>query len=108
VLVGLFLFMAVFGLSFGPLVWLYIPEIVPASIIPYSTTTNWVTASMVIILFPIVTADFLNGNPGVLFLFFTVWSFGSFVANSYLVIETKDKTDKMIKEEYDNLELCKN
>ena len=55
ILAGLFMFMAVFGLSLGPVVWLYIPEIVQPKIVPYSTASNWISASLVIILFPIMT-----------------------------------------------------
>ena len=54
ILLGLFLYMAVFGVSLGPVVWLYIPEIVQPKIVPFSTATNWITCSMVIILFPIM------------------------------------------------------
>ena len=52
---GLFMFMFFFGMSLGPVVWLYIPEIVQSKIIPYSTASNWISASLVIILFPIIT-----------------------------------------------------
>jgi hypothetical protein len=97
ILIGLFMFMAVFGLSLGPVVWLYIPEIVQPKIVPYSTASNWISASLVIILFPIATEDLLNGNPGVLFVFFTVWCLGSFVFNYLFVLETKDKTEKNIR-----------
>jgi len=55
IVVGLFLFMGIFGVSLGPVVWLYIPEIVAPKIVPYSTMVNWVSASSVIILFPIIT-----------------------------------------------------
>jgi MFS family permease len=106
ILLGLFLFMAVFGLSLGPVVWLYIPEIVQPKIVPYSTASNWISASLVIILFPIATDDLLNGNPGVLFIFFTAWCLGSFVFNYFYVLETKDKTEKAIREEYSNKQLC--
>lgn len=86
ILAGLFLYMAVFGLSLGPVVWLYIPEIVQPKIVPYSTASNWISASLVIILFPIMTEDILNGNPGVLFVFFTAWCIGSFVFNYFFVL----------------------
>jgi hypothetical protein len=49
------MFMAVFGLSLGPVVWLYILEIVQPKIVPYSTAGDWISASIVIILFPIIT-----------------------------------------------------
>ena len=92
ILIGLFVYMAVFGLSLGPVVWLYIPEIVQPKIVPYSTASIWICASLVIILFPIITDNVLNKNPGLLFVFFTVWCVGSFVFNFFFVLETKDKT----------------
>lgn len=98
ILIGLFFYMAVFGLSLGPVVWLYIPEIVQPKIVPYSTASNWISASLVIILFPIITDNILDKNPGILFVFFTVWCTGSVVFNYFFVLETKDKTERMIKE----------
>jgi hypothetical protein len=107
ILIGLFCYMAVFGLSLGPVVWLYIPEIVQPKIVPYSTASNWISASLVIILFPIATEDLLDGNPGALFIFFTIWCLGSVIVNHFFVLETKDKTEKMIRSEYANLQICK-
>jgi len=91
ILTGLFLFMGVFGLSLGPVVWLYIPEIVQPAVVPFSTATNWICASLVIILFPIIKDNVLNGNPAVLFLIFTAYCFLSLVFNAKFMIETKDK-----------------
>ena len=84
--------MGVFGVSLGPVVWLYIPEIVQPKIVPFSTATNWICASLVIILFPILTDSILDNNPGVLFLFFGIWCVGSFIFNMKYQIETKDKS----------------
>lgn len=86
------MFMGIYGVSYGPMVWLYIPEIVQPKIIPYTTATNWIGASIVIILFPIITDELLGGHPGVLFIFFSFWCFGSLVFNQFFVLETKDKT----------------
>jgi MFS family permease len=97
VLIGLFLYMGVFGISLGPIVWLYIPEIVEAKVIPFSTATNWITASMIIILFPILTENVLNNNPSALFAVFAAWCFGSFVLQMKFVVETKDKPEKVIR-----------
>jgi MFS family permease len=97
VLSGLFLFMAVFGLSLGPVVWLYIPEIVEPKIVPFSTAANWISAASVIIMFPIISDNVLNGNPAILFIFFTAWCFGSFLFNLKYIIETKDKEEKVIR-----------
>lgn len=78
--------MAIFGLSLGPVVWLYIPEIVSPKIVPFSTLSNWISASMVILLFPIITDDVLDGNPGYLFVFFTIWSLGSTIFSYFYVL----------------------
>lgn len=103
VLVGLFLYMGVFGVSLGPVVWLYIPEIVQPKIVPFSTATNWICASLVIILFPILTDSILDNNPAILFLFFAIWCAVSLVFNMKYLIETKDKSEKVIQEEYSKL-----
>lgn len=107
ILAGLLMFMAVFGISLGPVVWLYIPEIVQPRVVPYSTASNWISASLVVIFFPIMTEDVLDGNPGVLFIFFTAWCICSFVFNYFFVLETKDKNEKTIREEYLKVKLCR-
>lgn len=56
ILTGLFCYMANFGLTLGPIVWMYIPEIVNASFLPYSTMMNWGGAAMCILFFPIIKA----------------------------------------------------
>jgi len=48
--------MANFGLTLGPIVWMYIPEIVQASFLPYSTMMNWAGSAVCILLFPIIKA----------------------------------------------------
>ena len=55
VLTGLILYMVTFGASLGPIVWMYIPEVVDPKIVPFATAVNWFSGSLVIILFPIIT-----------------------------------------------------
>jgi len=101
VIVSLYVFMISFGFTLGPVVWLYIPEIVPASIIPYSTLGNWTGASVTIILFPILGTAI--GNSGYLFFFFSVWCLASLFLNHKYVIETMGKTERQIKRDFDRL-----
>lgn len=77
IIIGLIIFMGNFGLTLGPLVWLYIAEIVEPQIIPFSTLSNWASASVVIITFPILSKAF--GTPIPLFVFFAIWSAVSLV-----------------------------
>jgi SP family xylose:H+ symportor-like MFS transporter len=86
ILLGLVIFMANFGLSLGPVVWLYIPEIVQPSIVPFSTGVNWAGAALVMLLFPIITEILPNKNPGYLFFFFSAWCVASFLINAKYTI----------------------
>jgi MFS family permease len=92
VLVGLFLCKLFFGTCIGPITWQYMPEVIETTLIPYTTTMNWVTGSIVITLFPILTNNVLNGNPGPLFMFFIVYCALSFVFNWRFMVETRGRT----------------
>jgi hypothetical protein len=87
---GLIIFMANFGLSLGPIVWLYIPEILEPDLIAFSTGANWATATLITILFPIIK-DAL-GTAAYLFLFYAFYSLLGFFFNQKYVIETKGRT----------------
>lgn len=89
---GLIVFMADFGLSLGPVVWLYIPEILEPNLIAFSTLANWTTASLITILFPILKKAF--GTPAPLFLFYAAYSTVGFIFSQKFVIETKGKSEK--------------
>lgn len=56
ILLALFYYMANFGLSLGPIVWMYIPEIVDPDFLPFSTMVNWGGSAATILLFPIIKA----------------------------------------------------
>lgn len=34
-------FNIVYGVTLGPIIWLYVPEIIPAKVVPLATMTNW-------------------------------------------------------------------
>ena len=101
VIVSLYIFMISFGFTLGPVVWLYIPEIVPAKIVPYSTLSNWAGASITIILFPILGTAI--GNSGYLYFIFSVWCLISLGVNHKYVVETMGKTERQIKRDFDRL-----
>lgn len=101
VIVSLYVFMISFGFTLGPVVWLYIPEIVPATIVPYTTLSNWAGASITIILFPILGTAI--GNNGYLFFIFSVWCLISLGVNHKYVIETMGKTERQIRRDFERL-----
>ncbi len=96
IIIGLFLFMANFGLTLGPVVWVYLPEIVQSSVLPYATATNWGTASVITLMFPVIKDQLPKKNPAWLFMFFALWCGLSFVFNKKFLIETRNKTEKEI------------
>lgn len=98
IIAGLVLFMANFGLTLGPVVWVYLPEIVQPSILPFATATNWGTASLIMLLFPVIKERLPNKNPALLFVFFAIWCGGAFFFNKKFLIETRNKTEKQIAE----------
>jgi hypothetical protein len=51
--IGLLLFMLNYGLTLGPAVWFYIPEVISPSKIPIAVTCSWIAYTVVIMLFPI-------------------------------------------------------
>ena len=101
ILIGLVVFMADFGLSLGPVVWLYIPEILEPDLIPFSTGANWGAATLITILFPILKSAF--GTPAPLFLFYAAYCLLGFLFSQKYVIETKGKSEKEIYDEYEKL-----
>ncbi len=95
-LMGLFFFMAVFGITLGAVLWLYVPEVVEPKVVPFATALNWIAASIVIILFPILTDHAFGGDPGYLFIFFAAVCCFNWLFNIKYLVETKDKTHKAI------------
>ena len=53
ILVLLLMYFVVFGV-FSPVIYLYIPEIIPAKIVPFATATNFFGASIAIIFTPMI------------------------------------------------------
>lgn len=54
IFVLLLIYMIIYGVSIGPSVWLYVPEIIPAKIVPLATMMNWLGCSLCVIFTPIV------------------------------------------------------
>lgn len=80
-------FMIIYGVTIGPVVWLYVPEIIPANLVPPATFMNWAGCTLCIIATPFVVAAV--GSPYPVFLFFGAISTLFWVLNWFLVVETK-------------------
>lgn len=71
-------------MTLGPLVWPYLPEVVPARIIPLAQTMNWVIDCLTLTLPPIILAN--ASSPSPLFFIFFAWDFLSIIINHFLII----------------------
>jgi len=76
--------MLIYGISLGPVVWLYVPEIIPARRVPWATMMNWFGASICVICTPIALAQ-NDGNPYPVFLFFGLVTVTLFIVNFLLI-----------------------
>jgi len=83
--------MIVYGISLGPVVWLYVPEIIPAKIVPLATMMNWFGCSLCVIFTP-MAIDANGGNPYPVFFFFGAFSIIFWIVNLVLMVETKGCT----------------
>ena len=61
---------------------------------------NWLSAEIVLIVFPLIKESLPNENPGILFLFFSFYAFVAFLVYIKLVIDIKDKSENDIYMEY--------
>ena len=101
---SMILFMLFFGLSYGGIIYLYVPEIVEAKYLPYSSMANLGGAAFCIIVFPLLEDVF--PNPGYLFLIFFCYTILSLFINQKFMVETKDKPREKIFEEYNQMKIC--
>jgi hypothetical protein len=76
--------MLIFGLTLGPITWLYVPEIIPANIVPFATVSNWIAATVVYTMTPIVISECGN-NPSTLFFIFSGLTIFFFIMNVILM-----------------------
>lgn len=88
------LFMISYGVTIGPIVWLYVPEVIPAKYVPIATSMNWLGAAICIIASPFIINAV--GSPYPVFFGFSVITLVLFFFNFSILVESKGKTRKEI------------
>lgn len=78
------IFNIIFGLTLGPVVWIYVPEIVTQKIVPLATATYWCGCSLCVIVAPIITS-YMN-SPYAVFMFLGTYLIIIFIPNWFLVV----------------------
>ncbi len=98
---SLFALRIIFSFTFAALYPMYISEIAEPKAISDCSTYGFVIAAGISLIFPLLEGWF--GGPAVAFLIFGVYTFLGWVANREFMVETKDKIEVQIREEYQEL-----
>jgi hypothetical protein len=86
---GLFACRWIFSMTLGPVMWLYLSEIVEPEVTGVATMLNWTMAALVAFFYPLVVE--LTGNPSLIFFLFSVFVFSGYTINKKWMVETKGK-----------------
>ena len=94
-MVSLFIYMSAYGLSVGPIIWVYLPEIVEPRMMSVCAFFNWLAHFIITLL-----AEYNNDDDNIvlkcLFIFFLVYSAMSCFINKKYMQETKGRSQKEI------------
>jgi hypothetical protein len=89
----------------GPVVWLYVPEIIPAKMVPFATMMNWLGCSLCVIFTPIVIGqDGTNKTTYPVFFFFGAITMLFLVVNYCFMVETKGLSVRQIAKKFNGEE----
>lgn len=105
IIIGLMGFSLAFGMTIGPVTWLYASEVLDPELIPYGVIANRFTAFLSIMLFPIITNNLLDGDCSILFLFFGILMYFYYKFCKQNLIETKGKEEKEIRKEIKSINI---
>jgi MFS transporter, SP family, arabinose:H+ symporter len=90
-----FIYMFSFGSSMGPIVWLYMPEILPEKGVSLASLTNWVFTAIIGYTFPLMESSdgfHIQGT----FWFYSGCMVFAFAFIFFMVKETKGKTAREV------------
>ena len=87
------LYFIAFVLTLGPIMWLYIPEIIQPNRVSYAVMSNWFTNSSIMVLFPIIRSHCGDIDCPIVFIVFCVSMVICFVTCKIFMVETKGRTE---------------
>eukprot|EP00828_Plagiopyla_frontata_P018041 TRINITY_DN2321_c0_g1_i5.p1 TRINITY_DN2321_c0_g1~~TRINITY_DN2321_c0_g1_i5.p1 ORF type:complete len:388 (-),score=25.15 TRINITY_DN2321_c0_g1_i5:181-1344(-) len=82
-----------FGISLGPIVWLYVPEILPEKGVALATASNWFFTTVIAVGYQYLKDGITLGGT---FIFFGVWCVLGLLFCIFVVKETAGKTSEEI------------
>ena len=90
--IGVFIFIASYGVSYGPICWIYISEILPSQWMGFGIASSWTIIIIISITTPYMLADIGRWT---FFIFFVCMVFASIFC-AFFIKETKGKTKNEI------------
>lgn len=91
---SMIMYLFVYGMTFAPIMWMWVAEAIQPHLIGFAVMTNWAGSALVMIIFPVIQSAV--SNQGYIFAFFGTCAALSVYVTNRLMIETKDKTDSQI------------
>lgn len=88
-----FLYMLFFPMSFGPIMWLYFPEVIQPNIVSLAVMANWLTNGAILIVFPTIRAACGSMVCPPVFLFLSISMVVCLAVCEIMMVETKGKTE---------------
>ena len=104
ILIFIFLMVVVFAFSISTICWLYIPEVIQPSLVPFTTLTKWVCTCLFVVLYPIILGD-KTGLETVGIVIFAGTLVSAIIVEK-MAVETKGKTELEIRQEFNMKTLC--
>lgn len=80
IILFLFIYLLIYGVTFAPVMWIWVAEVLLPQEMGYAIMMNWGVAALVMIAFPVLLDRLPGHNPAGIFLFFAI-----FVAASLFV-----------------------
>lgn len=93
-----------FMTTLGPIMWMYIAEIVQPNVIAPINVSHWTASWLMIALFPVIREAYGEESYPYVFLGCAALMGIALVVNHIFMVETKGKTELQIREEYESLE----
>ena len=94
---GIVFYFYVFGMTYGPILWIRLAEAIQPKYLGYTLMANWLGAALNSLAYPTISAN--TSNKVYIFIFFSIASILCLPVINKLTIETKDKSEDMIGEE---------
>lgn len=73
IVTSLIAYLLVYGITYAPVMWMWVSEALLPHTIGYAIMINWSGAALIMILFPILLNYMPDNNPGYIFLFFGIY-----------------------------------